>query len=452
MKIRRNALFAIPAIFAILISAGCGSSSNTTAANNKSNALMVTMGDATNDRVIAFALTINSMTLTGGSNPTVISAPTRIEFVRNAGTFQPLVLAQIPSGTYTGATITVANPTVVAIDTTTRQPVQLTAALSNSTVNVTFNTPLTIGGSSAETDFDLDLANSVTINGTTATINPTFHVNATNAQNRELDDVRGVVTSVAAPKFTLTSFQMAQAITFTTDSNTKFRGITGLSQLANGMIVEVDAVTQSDGTVLAKRVETNVETNDGEELEGLITTVTGTPATQISLTTQFESSPVAALLNLLGVGDTVNVQISSTTVFKVADADHVDLTGSSLAFDANNVAAGQRVEADSDSESDEQHDSSGSGNSTTGNRIRLQQQELQGTISNLNGTTFTLTVAGDSAFALLSGKTTVTVRLQNNTNTEVTPANGANVRVRGLLFFTGSSSSYTMVASDVKQQ
>jgi hypothetical protein len=136
----------------------------------------------------------------------------------------------------------------------------------------------------------------------------------------------------------------------------------------------------------------------------------------------------------------------------VADADHVDLTGSSLAFDANNVAAGQRVEADSDSESDEQHDSSGSGNSTTGNRIRLQQQELQGTISNLNGTTFTLTVAGDSAFALLSGKTTVTVRLQNNTNTEVTPANGANVRVRGLLFFTGSSSSYTMVASDVKQQ
>jgi hypothetical protein len=451
MKIRRNVLFAIPVIFAILISAGCGSSSNTAAANNKSNALMVTMGDATNDSVIAFALTINSMTLTGGSNPTVISAPTRIEFVRSAGTFQPLVLAQIPSGTYTGATITVASPQVV-IDTTTRQPVQLTAALSNSTVNVIFNTPLTIGGSSAETDFDLDLANSVTINGTTATINPTFHVSATNAQNRELDDVRGVVTSVSAPNFTLTSFQMAQAITFTTDANTKFRGITGLSQLANGMIIEVDAVTQSDGTVLAKRVEADVETDNGEELEGLITTVTGTPATQISLTTQFESSPVAALLNLLGVGDTVNVQISSTTVFKVADADHVDLTGSSLAFDANNIAAGQRVEADSDSESDEQHDSSGSGNSTTGNRIRLQQQELKGTISNLNGTTFTLTVAGDSAFALLSGKTTVNVQLQNNTNNEVTPANGANIRVRGLLFFTGSSSSYTMVASDVKQQ
>src|SRR5579871_1025592 len=230
---KRVSIFVAASTLLVLAMVGCGSNGNSTKPTSASgqSQMLVTMGDAPSDRVIAFALTVNTMTLTGGTNPTVVSSPTRIEFVRDAGTFQPLVSAKIPSGTYTGATISVSNPQVVTIDTTTHAPVQLTPALSNSTVTVTFNTPLTVTATTVEADFDLDLANSVTISGNTATINPVFHVSSKVVRDQDNDDfkdVRGVVNSVSSPSFTVTSVQAAQMFTFATDSNTIFRGVTGL--------------------------------------------------------------------------------------------------------------------------------------------------------------------------------------------------------------------------------
>src|SRR5215472_3740368 len=146
---KRVAVSTVLFLLAVLIIAGCGTSSSKTSSTTGGGMLMVAMGDATSDRIIAFGLTVNTMTLTGGSNPTVVSTPTQIEFVRNAGTFQPLVQAHIAPGTYTGATFTLSNPMIVAVDPVSHLPVQLTAALSTSTVNVTFNTPLMISASTA---------------------------------------------------------------------------------------------------------------------------------------------------------------------------------------------------------------------------------------------------------------------------------------------------------------
>jgi hypothetical protein len=412
--------------------------------------MMVAMGDAPSDRVIAFALTINTMTLTGGTNPTVISTPTQIEFVRNAGTFQPLVTASIAAATYTGATITVSNPKIVAVDTTTHLPVQLTAALSSNTVNVTFANPLVITGNAVEADFDLDLANSVTISGNTATINPVFHVSTKivhDQDNDDFQDVHGAVTSVMSQSFSVASRDMNQIFTFTTDGNTRFEGITGLSQLTAGRIVEVDAQVQSDGSLLAKRVEVEEDSDDGVETEGFITAVTGKPATQFTLNNEFDSSPIAALLNLLGIGTGITVNVGSNTTFSVSDSSQINLSSSSVTFDANDIGKAQRVEAGAMHEGEFQQ----LGMTLTADRVRLLQQSLNGTVSNLNGSTFTLTMAGDSAFALLSGQTTVTVQTQSNTQEDGTVANGAAVRVRGLLFFNGSTQTYTLVASHVSQ-
>ena len=72
--------------------------------------------------------------------------------------------------------------------------------------------------------------------------------------NGELDDVHGSVKSISAPNFTITT--KSTDITFATDSNTRFRdGITQLSDLKVGDIVEVDGITKSDGTKLATKVE-----------------------------------------------------------------------------------------------------------------------------------------------------------------------------------------------------
>jgi hypothetical protein len=448
---KRLVLLATSSVLLILVTAGCGSNSTSNATPGNSQ-LMVTMGDAPSDRVIAFALTINTMTLTGGSNPSVITTPTQIEFVRNAGTFQPLVTASIPSGTYTGASLTVSNPVVVAIDSVSHLPVQLTAALSTTTVNVTFNNPLMVNAATAETDFDLDLANSVTISGNTATINPVFHVSTKIVHDQDNDgfkDVRGVVTTISSPNFMVASRQMDQIFSFSTDSNTKFEGITGLSQLSAGMIVEVDAQVQSGGTLLAKRVEVDEDSDDSVAAEGFIASVTGSPATSFMLSNDFASGPIAALLNLLGIGTGVTVNIGTNTTFSMSDGDEINESGLPVKFDANDLGKAQRVEV----ETMHQGGFQASGLVLTADRVRLLQQSLAGTVSNLSGSTLTLTLASDSAFALLTGQTAVTVQVSGNTQGNDTPiANGNSVRVRGLLFFDGTTQTYTLVTSHISQQ
>jgi len=87
--------------------------------------------------------------------------------------------------------------------------------------------------------------------------------------------------------------------------------------------------------------------------------------------------------------------------------------------------------------------------------VKLQQQALSGTVSGLSGsapTTFTLTAAADSAFAMLSGSTTVTIYWQPGTDVHNLPhvlTNGDVVRVRGLVFFTGSG--FSMIARRITQ-
>lgn len=447
---KRLAVLVTCSVLSVLFLAGCGMN-NTSKTTAGSSQLMVTMGDAPSDRVIAFALTINTMTLTGGSNPSVITTPTQIEFVRNAGTFQPLVTASIPSGTYTGASISVSSPVVVAIDTVTHLPVQLTAALSSSTINVTFNSPLMVSATTAEADFDLDLANSVTISGNTATINPVFHVSTKivhDQDNDDFHDVRGVVTQVSAPNFMVASRQMNQIFSFSTDANTQFDGISGLSQLSAGMIVEVDAQVQSDGSLLAKRVRVDEDSDDGVQAEGFITAVTGNPASSFTLDNEFGSGPIAALLNLLGIGTGVTVNLNSNTNFSVSDGDEINTSGLSVNFDAAHLGKAQRVSAGTMNQGSFQAVPL----SLTADRVRLLQQTLDGTVSNMSGSSFTLTAASDSAFALLTGQSTVTVDTVSNTQDDMPVANGNSVRVRGLLFFNGSTQTYTLVASHISQQ
>src|SRR2546422_1422373 len=115
-------------------------------------------GDAVNDQILKFELTISSITLTGVS-PTattgnLLAKPSEIEFVHEAGTLEPLTVAHVPAGTYNGATLSVSNPEVVVVIGTT--PTKVPATLSSPTVNVTFanitvgTTPLFINFRSEE--------------------------------------------------------------------------------------------------------------------------------------------------------------------------------------------------------------------------------------------------------------------------------------------------------------
>ncbi len=436
---KRVFLFTLLSVVFALLLTGCGGSKSTNITAGAGNATIQT-GDAVNDQIAKFELNISSITLTGVS-PTattgnLLSKPAEVEFTHQAGTFEPLTLANVPQGTYNGATLTLTGAEVVVINGTT--PTKVPATLSSTTVNVTFAN-IVVGASPLFINFDLDLANSVVLNGTpitSATVTPKFNVTSTTTppagnegnedhDNGELEDVHGTVKSISAPNFTITT--NSTDITFATDANTRFKdGITQLSDLKVGDIVEVDGVTKADGTKLATKVEREGDRN-GEEAEGLISALDN-PLTKITIIHQEDStgnssSPV-----------TVDIGVNSSTVYSVR-TDKLNITAP--AFDATHIGKGQRIEADS------------STNTTPllATKIKLREQALIGTVAASPAPTtsgFTLTLSPTSAFATLSGATSVPVTFANGATLKVTPTAGATIRVRGLVFF--NAGAYSMIA------
>lgn len=444
---KKALLLIVTTLFLTLFLAGCGGGNGATTMSSTPSSGNVTLntGDGLNDQILKFELTISAVTFTGsgGTSNTgnLISQPVEVEFVHEAGTFEHLADVNLPAGTYSGATLSVSNPEVVVL--VGGVPTKIPATLTSSTITVNFSPALTISNSNtAVIDFDLDLASSVTLNGnppTSATISATFNVTTKvvnpdkeEDDDGEIEDVHGKVTAINAPNFTIQTEQ--GTITFATDSNTQFKGsVTSLSQLKMGDIVEVDGITKSDGTKLATKVEVEEENNNSEEVEGVITAVTGSPATQITITHQVDSDdnpnpPV-----------TVDVAINSNTQF-VVRPDKL-LMGSAPAFDASHIGKGQRVEADTPS------------NTTTpivADKIKLREQALVGTVAATpapSASGFTLNLNPASAFATLTGQTSIAVTIVSGTREDVTPAAGNTVRVRGLVFF--NAGTYTMIAAHI---
>ncbi len=415
---------------------GCGGGSKPNPVQATGAMVTLQTGDAANDQIVKFELTISSVTLTGtggtANTANLLGGPAEVEFTHQAGTFEPLSLSHVPPGTYSGATLTVSNPEVVAMVGGT--PTQLTATLSSTTVNVSFSPNVTIGSSPMFLNFDLDLANSVTISGASAAVSPKFNVSTSTVapdENNEgndnggIEDVHGKVTNITAPNFAIQT--NTTTITFATNSSTRFEdGISQLSDLKVGDLVEVDGVTQPDGSKLATQVARE-ENQNGEEVEGVVSTLDN-PLTKITIVHQEDStgsssSPV-----------TVDVAVNSSTVFSVR-SDKLNITAP--AFDATHIGRGQRIEADA-------------GNITSpllASQVKLREQALIGTVAASPAPTasgFTLNVSPTSAFATLSGTTTVPVTFANGATLTMAPAAGATIRVRGLVFVNGAA--YSMIA------
>jgi hypothetical protein len=154
------------------------------------------------------------------------------------------------------------------------------------------------------------------------------------------------------------------------------------------------------------------------------------------------------------VGGTITADVSSARYkVKKGNIDDCGIGGLPSAptfpFDATTVHAGQRIEVESVIALN--------GTSITADKVKLQQQALIGTVSGLQGpttagpVTFVLTLSSDSAFAMLSGKTQLTVFWQPGTDLHKLASvnNGDKVRVRGLVLFTGSS--FNMIARRIDQ-
>ena len=443
-------------------SLGCGSGTSVTgrtlAPPAGASLISVTIGDGPGDRIAAFTLTVNSITLTSGSNSvSVLSSPITVEITQLAGTTQTLATLTLPAGTYTQATISLGAATVTYVDPATGQSLQKTLP-APPTVTLNLNPALVASGSPLVVSLDLNLASSIAIDAAgNISFNPRFlerHAPLFGAGERPtpfnggLEQLFGAVSGVSGTSFTIKVGQ--QTLTFATNSNTVFENINGVGQLTAGMLVRVNGQVQSDGTLLATRVQAVNTFRDGFGVVGVISTVTGSPATQLQLFTRAMATASATTTMPLG-GAVIN--ISGTTAFRF-DSDGVDLSGLPFtpAFDATSVKPGQLIEADINgtfSFSDMPGGMPTLG-TVTASEVELEPQPLVGTVSGFSGgNTFTLTVAADSVFATVAKTTTITVFKQAGTALRdiTTITNGSTVIVRGLLFLDGGQ--YKMVAGRI---
>ena len=456
-----------------MIAIGCGGGASTpppSAGGGNPNpvptptsaATQIKIGDAPADRVISFEVTVGPITLTptNGGPVTALSGTRRLELSHLSGTNQPVALLNLPQGTYSSAMLTVASPEVTFIS-SSGAVVKLQPTF-NQQVAVSFNPPISIGTASSIVSIDLNVANALAFDalgnvtgvniGASAFTIGTAPVAAEDRQGHEdgeLEDMTGMVTNVSGSSFTMTLGQNGVSLTFATDASTQFNDGASLATMLN-TLVTVEGVTRSDGSLLATEVE-GIENASGAELEGLVTQVTGSPATQLSFVAHDGSG---SGVDDTKVGSTISADVSGAQ-YKV-NKGNVDTSGigglpssPNFPFDASTVHAGQRIEVESAS--------SLGGSSLLADKVKLQQQALVGTVSGLAGSvtsgpaTFMLTLPSDSAFAMLSGKTSVNVFWQPGTDLHNLPSvsNGDTVRVRGLVFFTGTS--FNMIARRIDQ-
>ena len=430
----KRVLFATFLSVLVLAFAGCSGSGNMPV-QATGTAVTLQAGDATNDQVAKFELTITSITLTGVS-PTantanLLSEPAEIEFSHLAGTLEPFSLGHIPPGTYSGATMMVSNPELVVVNAGVISKPSVN--LASSTINITFSPNITVTSTPLFLNFDLDMTKSIDLTKTPVAITPTFTVTTSTVpanhdgegeDDGEEDDTHGTVQNVTAPNFTITT-EDGMTVTFATDANTRFsEGLTQLSDVHMGDVVEVDAVTQSDGTKLATRVARD-EDHMGEEVEGLVSNL-DSPLTTITIVHQVDSMKSST------PPTTVPVSVNANTQFMV-HPDRLFMTAP--AFDATHIGKGQRIEADS----------STNASPLVATKVKLREQALVGTVSNASSTGFTLTPSPTSAFATLSGATSVAVTFAAGADEVTIPANGSTIRVRGLVFVNGTA--YSMIAA-----
>lgn len=454
-------ILALTLLPVVLLQTGCGGGSTqtiTTPPPQVSTAnLQVNIGDSPSDQVIAFAMTVNSMSLTNGSGGTVtvVSSPMAIEMMQLMGAMQPLAMIAIPQGTYTGATMTIGSATVTYMNPITMQPIQ--TKLPGTTVTMNFSPGVTMSGSAPVImNFDMNMAASVSIDGSgNVTMTPTltmspgaFAAGMLNPVNGGMQHLFGSVSSTSGSSFTMTMLQGSQNLTFMTNGNTQFVNMGGMGMMSNGNLVMVDAVMQADGSMLAQEVESVMP--GGLMAQGLVTSVTGSPATQFTFIAQ-NGAGSGMMASYLGSGIAVNV--SGNTPYNI-DKDGMDMSNLPFTpkFDQTTIFKGQRVYASSG-----QLTMGGGMGMMAGtinaSEIDLEPQGLSGTVSGYtaNGSqaSFTLTLPTDSAFATLTGSTTVTIFQQAGTTLAGLNAvsNGATVHVRGLLFL--DAGTYKMVAGRI---
>ena len=428
----------------------------------------ILVSSTANDRVAQANLTLTSLVLTDamGGAVKLLSAPTSAEFMHLNGPMESLVTVDVPQGVYTAATVALGNSNFACVALTSSGGISAgTTTLVGAAPTVTVPAQISISGTHVNLVLNLQVSASQGYSACSAlyaappsndaTITPAFTLTAAapSAQMMSTDipgetGLIGVVTALASDD---TGFSVAgadgPAWSVKANGSTVFQGIADLAALSVGVPVNFDATAQSDGSLLASRVE--VTDTNATELTiwrgPLIFVSNAAPQRDLFVT---ES---AGPLNPGPEGGPWALGFGTNTLYKTsAQFGNVSRLPFPARFDAGNIVAGQSVYLSAHATAFP--DAPGLVDVTT---VTLVPQTLNGAVTEVSSagsfTTYTVALASYDLFPALAqqgGQTTilaspdsVVVYADGSTQSLNTAplAVGSVLRFNGLVFNDGGT-------------
>ena len=271
-------LITLTLLFGVGINTGCGSGGTTPSAPQFSGNTSVTMllSSTANDQVTRFAVALETLTLTSqaGTTVTLLSSQQPSEFMHLNGGIEPLVTVDVPQGIYTSATATLAGAVFVCL---AQVPGGGDGIANYSVINqgptVNLASPITVTGSSMALLLNMEVSSSAVFSDCWTSppfagfsMTPTFDLtpfvlsaSPTNSGNGKVSGLLAEVASVgtAGSSLTLTIAggpYGTRTLSASSNSATVFTGVSGVSALSAGVLLNVDGAMQSDGSLLATRI------------------------------------------------------------------------------------------------------------------------------------------------------------------------------------------------------
>lgn len=449
-------IFVIIPLLVLSACSGGGSSSNS-GGTQQSGSVFTVGTDAPLPGVVSCELNVTGVTLNNGTtNVSVLSQAQIVDFAQLSGLHQLLDLNAVPVGSYTSATVTIANPVIGFIDTTQTPPAinTLNGTLSMSSVTVTFAQPFQVNNADLvglAMEFDIHKSLATDSNGqVTGQINPIFQMKLLDATDSSvaIDDFYAGVVGVTGDNTFTVQGPHGRQWTVQTDSNTMFDDPDEpISAYTTSTIVaisgQLDRVTKNiDAT------EVQVVSNDGFYLSGLQTYVnpsTG-PVTEADLFVRDELPSI----NGIAPGDITPLTLNGSEIYRIA---HIKLPLTSLLFNNSALTAGQRVSFGGKI-------STTNGSTTlTVHRVVLRRQGQAGTVAgnvivqNGNQGSFQLNddwTAGTLLPQPLTVMTTNATNFINLSGLSALQGQTGRVRVVGLILIDPQTSRPVLVAGRVE--
>jgi len=406
-----RAILAMPALIVAILLSGCGGgstnqTSQTPTASTATVNFVVTDTPPADVTVLAFQIQITGAVLQPG-NVSLLAKPVTVDLAQLESDTGFLASAVIDSGTYTSLTITYANPQITILNSSIASITvagqtcaagavcTITPALNQASVTISNGVfPLTVQASST-TGLNMDLSIpdllqsdlSVTLaNGTSVNVSLLPQPASNTAQQAEIDDVFGTVTSVSGNQIGMTT-ALGDSLVLTSNSSTQYSypssvcSTASAACLSTGQLVTANLSLLGSGALALNSIS-YVGSSGAPLVKGLVLsadTASATPSIKL-LVQRSENSP--AILP----GEIATVSLPAGATYTIGPATYPAVSGGSFAGAAD-LMAGQELVLGVGSGL-----VSGSNPSFNAGAVFLEPSQLIGRVTAVNAGTSSITI------------------------------------------------------------